>query len=66
MGIGRLTPFMVFILLYAVGILLPLEVTPHYYNYMSRIWSWTEILILLLAVYYIVKIKIFRWIFTLP
>ena len=61
MGIGSLTPFMVFILLYAVGILLPLEVTPHYYNYMSRIWSWTEILILLLAAYYIVKIKIFRW-----
>lgn len=40
---------------------MPLEVTPHYHNCMSRIWSWTEILILLLAIYYIVRTKIFQW-----
>lgn len=51
----------IFILLYVVGILLPLEITPHYHNYMSRIWNWTEILILLLAVYYIIKLKNFQW-----
>lgn len=51
----------IFILLYAVGIILPLEITPHYYNFMSRIWNWTEILILLLAIYYIIKTRIFQW-----
>ena len=35
-----------FALLYIVGIALPLGVTPHYYNRMSRIWNWTEVLIL--------------------
>lgn len=50
-----------FILLYVVGIILPLETTPHYYNFMSRIWNWTEILILLLAIYYIIKAKVFQW-----
>lgn len=28
---------------------------------MSRVWNWTEILVLLLAVYYIIKVKIFHW-----
>lgn len=51
----------IFIALYIVGMLLPLEMTPHYYNYMSRIWNWTELLILLMAVYYIIKAKVFRW-----
>ena len=51
----------IFILLYIVGILLPLRFTPHYYTYMSRIWNWTEILIMLLALYYIVKTRIFKW-----
>ncbi len=51
----------IFILLYIIGILLPLELTPHYYNYMSRVWNWTELLILLLAVYYIIKARIFQW-----
>ena len=51
----------IFIFLYIVGILLPLDATQHYYNYMSRIWNWTEILISLLAVYYIVRTKVFRW-----
>ncbi len=54
-------PFGAFILLYAVGVLLPLEVTPHYHNFMSRVWNWTEILILLLAVYYIIKTRTFQW-----
>ena len=52
--------FGIFILLYAVGIILPLEVTLHYKNYMSRVWNWTEILILFLAVYYIFKTKVFQ------
>lgn len=51
----------IFILLYAIGIILPLETTPHYHNFMSRIWNWVEILILLLAVYYIIKVKKFYW-----
>lgn len=53
--------FGIFILFYIIGIVLPLEVTPHYYNFMSRVWNWTEILILLLAVYYIAKTKNFQW-----
>ncbi len=53
--------FGIFILLYIVGIILPLDATPHYYNLMSRIWNWTEILVLLLAVYYIARTKIFQW-----
>lgn len=53
--------FCIFMLLYTVGIMLPLEVTPHYHNFMSRVWSWTEILILLVAVYFIVRTKIFQW-----
>lgn len=52
---------MIFLLLYIVGIMLPLEATPHYHNYMSRIWNWTEILISLLSIYYIIKTGIFRW-----
>lgn len=54
-------PFGIFILLYIVGIALPLEATPHYHNYMSRIWNWTEIVILLLAVSYIIKTRAFQW-----
>ena len=50
-----------FAILYIVGIVLPLEITGHYHNYMSRIWNWTEIAILLLSVYYIIKAKIFQW-----
>lgn len=53
--------FGIFILLYTVGIVLPLDVTPHYHNCMSRVWNWTEILILLLAIYYIIRTKIFLW-----
>lgn len=53
--------FAIFILLYGIGIILPLKATPHYHNLMSRVWNWTEILILLLAVYYIVKTRIFQW-----
>jgi hypothetical protein len=53
--------FGIFILLYIIGILLPIEATPHYHNYMSRIWNWTEILVLLLALYYIIKTKSFHW-----
>lgn len=53
--------FGIFILLYIIGTVLPLESTPHYYNRMSRVWNWTEILILLTAVYYIIKTKVFRW-----
>lgn len=51
----------VFTLLYIIGILLPLKATPHYHNYMSRIWNWTEILILFTSVYYIVKTKTLHW-----
>ncbi len=50
-----------FILIYVVGIALPLKITPHYHNYMSRIWNWTEVMIFLLAVYYIIKTRIFHW-----
>ena len=50
-----------FALLYIVGIALPLRVTPHYYNRMSRIWNWTEVLIFFLAVYYIIKTRVFQW-----
>ena len=50
-----------FALLYIVGIALPLGVTPHYYNRMSRIWNWTEVLIFFLAVYYIIKTRVFQW-----
>lgn len=50
-----------FILLYMAGMLLPLTATPHYHNLTSRIWSWTEIMIMLLAVYYIIKTRTFRW-----
>ena len=53
--------FGIFILLYVVGTVLPLEVTPHYYNAMARVWNWTEILVLLLGIYYIVKTRTFRW-----
>lgn len=28
---------------------------------MSRVWNWTEILILLLAVYYIIRIRVLKW-----
>ena len=52
--------FGIFILLYVVGTVLPLEVTPHYYNAMARVWNWTEILVLLLGIYYIVKTRTFR------
>ena len=50
-----------FILLYVIGIIIPLEITPHYHNFQSRVWNWTEILILLLAVYYIIRAKSFQW-----
>lgn len=53
--------FGAFILLYTAGVVLPLEVTPHYHIFMSRIWNWTEILTLLLAVYYIIRTKVFQW-----
>ncbi len=54
-------PFGVFALLYMIGMTVPLEATPHYHNIMSRIWNWTEILILLAAVFYIIKTRTFRW-----
>lgn len=54
-------PVGIFTLLYIVGTILPLEMTGHYHNYMSRVWNWTEIMILLLSVYYILKTKIFQW-----
>ena len=50
-------PFGVFALLYMIGMTVPLEATPHYHNIMSRIWNWTEILILLAAVFYIIDRK---------
>lgn len=50
-----------FTLLYIIGIIIPLEITPHYHNFQSRVWNWTEILILLLAVYYIIRAKSFQW-----
>ncbi len=31
------------------------------YYFMSRIWNWTEILIILLAVYYIIRVGSFQW-----
>lgn len=46
----------VFALLYIVGIALPLEVTPHYYNRMPRIWNWTEVMIFFLAVYLVLEL----------
>lgn len=48
-------------MLYIVGIALPLRITPHYYNRMSRIWNWTEVMIFFLAVYYIIKTRVFQW-----
>lgn len=51
----------IFILFYVVGIIIPLEATPHYYNVQSRVWNWTEILLLLLAVYYIIRTRSFQW-----
>ena len=51
----------IFILLYVAAIIIPLEATLHYHNFTSRAWNWTEILILLLAVYYIIKAGIFQW-----
>lgn len=56
-----LVSFGVFLLLYVVGIIIPLELTPHYHNLMSRVWNWTEILILVLAICYIIKAKRFWW-----
>ena len=53
--------FGIFILLYVIGVMLPLDVTPHYHNFMSRIWNWTEILIILLEVYYIIRVGSFQW-----
>lgn len=53
--------FGIFILLYVIGVMLPLDVTPHYHNFMSRIWNWTEILIILLGVYYIIRVGSFQW-----
>lgn len=51
----------IFMLLYIVGIMLPLEFTPHYHSLMSRVWNWTDILILLVALYYIARTRIFKW-----
>lgn len=56
-----LMPIMFFLVLYMVGTILPLEMTPHYHNYMSRVWNWTEIVIMVLSIYYIFKAKIFHW-----
>ncbi len=56
-----LMPLTFFLLLYMVGTILPLEMTPHYHNYMSRVWNWTEIVIMVLSIYYIFKAKIFHW-----
>lgn len=53
-------PFIVFLLLFILGISLPLHLTPHYGNYMSRIWNWTEVLIALTAIYYIIRNKTFN------
>lgn len=53
-------PFAAFLLLYIIGISLPLKLTPHYGNYTSRIWYWTEQLITLTAVYYIIRCKTFH------
>lgn len=53
-------PLAAFLLLFIVGISLPLQLTPHYGNYMSRIWNWTEILIALTATYYIIQSKTFH------
>lgn len=55
-----LFPPAAFLLLFIIGIGLPLHLTPHYGNYMSRIWNWTEILIALTAAYYIVRSKTFH------
>lgn len=40
---------------------LPLEYTPQYDNYTTRIWLWTELLIALAAMYYIIKSKTLHW-----
>ena len=60
-GWNCFVPIGIFIFLYAFGILLPLKFTPQYHNYMSRVWNWTEILISLLSIYYIIKAGIFQW-----
>lgn len=53
-------PFAVFLLLFIFGIGLPLHLTPCYGNYMSRIWNWTEVLIALTAIYYVIRSKTFN------
>jgi len=57
----KFVPIGIFIILYMTGMILPLEATRYYYNYMARIWNWTEIAVLLLSVYYIIKTKVFHW-----
>lgn len=55
-----LLPIGAFFLLFIIGLCIPLQLTPHYGNYTSRIWNWTEILIGLTAVYYIVRGRVFN------
>lgn len=57
----KFVPIGIFIILYIAGMILPIEATRHYYNYMARIWNWTEIAIVFLSVYYIIKAKVFQW-----
>lgn len=53
-------PFAAFSLIFILGISLPLQLTPHYGNYTSRIWNWTEILIALTAACFIIRSKTFH------
>lgn len=53
-------PLVSFLLIFILGISLPLHLTPHYGNYISRIWNWTEVLITITAVYYIIRSKTFN------
>lgn len=54
-------PFFIYILIFFIGISLPLDATPHYGNYTSRIWNWVEIAIALVAAYYIIRSKTFNF-----
>lgn len=53
-------PLIAFTILFMIGISIPLDYTPHYGNYMSRIWNWTEIFIALTALFYIIQSKTFH------
>ena len=50
----------IFIAVYAAGTILPLNATPHYYNRMSRVWNWTEILLTLQGISFIVRTRNFK------